>query len=147
MKTRELCGVVVVAMLSVLSAPAADQAAPFGPVPTQSPKTPKVNQARQDMVALLTALQTYKIMTGAFPNEKQGLASLTEKPTAPPAPQRWVPLVKALPKDPWGRGYHYVRRAKDGKDGYILYSEGEDPANPKDDVELPVTDLKKSGEK
>jgi general secretion pathway protein G len=122
---------------------AADEATDFGPVPTTKVEKTKSAQARQQLVSLLTALQTYKMMVGEFPNEKQGLASLVQPPKAPPIPIRWVRLIKTLPKDPWGRDYRYVRRARDGKDGYLLLSDGEDVADPKDDIELVVTDLKK----
>jgi len=69
----------------------------------------------------------YKVDTGSYPTQTQGLAALTTKPEDVD-PSVWGgPYVDpGVPKDPWGHDYIYVFPGKNNKQGFDLYSLGED---------------------
>ena len=80
--------------------------------------------ARMQIDALAKALETYRIDTGRYPGTEQGLAVLM---TRPADESKWAGpyLVKAVPKDPWGRPYLYRSPGADGTD-FDLRSLGRD---------------------
>lgn len=71
------------------------------------PDEARVVKARQDVLAIQSALDLYKLDNGFYPSTEQGLAALIEKPNTDPIPSNWKPYLKSIPKDPWGREYHY----------------------------------------
>jgi type II secretion system protein G len=99
---------------------------------------PKREQVKDDGEAIGAALETYRLTSGAYPTEQQGLAALVEKPEALPIPKQWVQLMKSVPFDPWGHPYRLVIREKDGKPQAIIASLGPDPATADDDIEVAV---------
>ncbi len=66
----------------------------------------EVKVARAQMDALEKSLEQYRLDTGHFPTQEQGLAAIVKKPSNEP---RWEGpyLKKELPMDPWGRPYIY----------------------------------------
>lgn len=52
-------------------------------------------------------LDVFRMLSGFYPSEAQGLDALVAKPTAAPQPRRWKQQIRALPKDPWGQDYVY----------------------------------------
>jgi type II secretion system protein G len=80
--------------------------------------------ARMQIDALAKALETYRIDAGRYPGTEQGLAALM---TRPADESKWAGpyLVKAVPKDPWGRPYLYRSPGADGAD-FDLRSLGRD---------------------
>lgn len=66
----------------------------------------EVKTARAQIDGLEKALDQYRIDTGHYPSNEQGLAALNAKPADEP---RWAGpyLKKALPNDPWGKPYQY----------------------------------------
>ena len=64
--------------------------------------------AKQDVATLMQALRLYRLDNGRYPTNEQGLAALVEKPTREPLPANWKPYLDKLPKDPWGKLYHYL---------------------------------------
>jgi len=84
------------------------------------------------------ALESYRVASGSYPTEQQGLAALVEKPTELPIPRRWVMLMKNVPLDPWGRPYHLAIREKVGKPRAIVVSKGPDLEVIDDDIEVEV---------
>ena len=83
----------------------------------------EVKVARAQLDALGKALDQYRLDAGHYPSADQGLAALREQPADEP---RWAGpyLVKAVPKDPWGRDYAYRVPGEHGD--YDLISFGRD---------------------
>jgi general secretion pathway protein G len=98
----------------------------------------KVKRTDADFQAITAALQMYKLNSGAYPTEKQGLKALVDKPAEPPLPRRWVKLMAKVPLDPWEREYSLVVRKEDGKDTFYLVSKGRDAEDPADDLSHPL---------
>ena len=93
--------------------------------------------AQAKMHEFAAKLETYRIITGRYPTEGQGLAALVEKPTIEPIPERWKAQFSELPKDPWLNSYIY--RLHQGptpdEDTYELLSPGPDlELNTDDDI-------------
>ena len=72
------------------------------------PDEARVVKAKQDTLAIQSALDLYKLDNGFYPTTDQGLHALVQKPTSNPIPQDWQVYLKSLPKDPWGRDYLYL---------------------------------------
>jgi general secretion pathway protein G len=72
----------------------------------------KITQAQQDLNALGTALDIYKVRRGVLPSEQEGLGALVG-----------VSLAHVT-ADPWGSPYVY--RRTDRPEGYRIYSRGRD---------------------
>ena len=66
----------------------------------------KAKVARAQMDSLEKALEQYRLDTGSFPTQEQGLQALL---TLPAGVARWQGpyLKKAIPLDPWGHAYVY----------------------------------------
>lgn len=66
----------------------------------------EVKTARAQIDGLEKALDQYRIDTGHYPSNEQGLAALNVKPADE---TRWDGpyLKKAVPNDPWGKPYQY----------------------------------------
>jgi general secretion pathway protein G len=86
----------------------------------------RISKAQQDIKALGVALQLYRLDNARYPTTEQGLAALTEKPTAEPIPNSWKEggYVEQLSKDPWKNDYLYVSPGQNG--AYDLYTLGAD---------------------
>ncbi len=72
------------------------------------PDEARVVKGKQDVLAIQSALDLYKLDNGFYPSTDQGLQALAQKPSSTPTPQNWQPYLKSLPKDPWGRDYLYL---------------------------------------
>ncbi|HXH03633.1 MAG TPA: type II secretion system major pseudopilin GspG [Candidatus Competibacteraceae bacterium] len=86
---------------------------------------PKV--AKQQIESLGTALDTYKLDVGRYPNTAEGLRALVEKPAGS---NRWNgPYLRksGIPKDPWDNDYQYRSPGENGRP-YDLLSFGADGA-------------------
>ena len=66
----------------------------------------EVKVARAQLDALEKALDQYRLDTGHYPTQEQGLVAVIKKPANEP---RWEGpyLKKELPMDPWGRPFVY----------------------------------------
>ena len=85
-----------------------------------------VTKARQDIRALETALNLYRMDNFRYPTTEQGLEALVKQPTDPNI-RNWKPggYVRSLQKDPWGNDYAYISPGTRGGD-YDLYTLGAD---------------------
>jgi general secretion pathway protein G len=74
-------------------------------------------KARQDIQALVTALNMYRLDNQVYPTTRQGLEALVEKPSGRPEPVNWKPggYIERLPTDPWGREYLYLNPGVHGE--------------------------------
>jgi general secretion pathway protein G len=70
-------------------------------------------------------LKQYKIITGMYPTQEQGLKALVEKPENFPPDKRWTQLADTIPLDPWGKPYQYIAPTT-AEGEYGLYSFGRD---------------------
>lgn len=125
MKTKHLKGftlievMVVVVILGIL-------ASIIVPNIISRPDDAKVVKARQDILALESALQMYKLDNGFYPTTDQGLQALVVRPTQEPLPKFWREggYIKKLNQDPWSRDYRYLNPGVHGE--IDLYSLGAD---------------------
>ena len=74
------------------------------------PEQARVVKARQDIMAIQSALDLYKLDNGFYPSTDQGLQALVTKPTTAPVPSNWKSdgYLQQLPIDPWGLDYQYT---------------------------------------
>ena len=98
-------------------------AALVGPTLYQRIKPAKQAAARAQIQNFMTALDSFFIDTGRYPNNQEGLSALRE---APAGMSKWRGpyLKKAVPKDPWGNTYSYRSPGRNG--GYEIRSLGAD---------------------
>ena len=85
----------------------------------------KVKTAQAQIELLGTALDTFRLDTGRYPNTQEGLEALRGRPGGL---KRWDgPYIKkSVPSDPWGRSYSYRSPGQNGP--YDLVSYGADGA-------------------
>lgn len=79
------------------------------------PDEARVVKAKQDVLALQSALDLYKLDNGFYPSTDQGLMALVDIPTTHPIPKDWKQYLRSLPKDPWGRDYLYLNPGEHGE--------------------------------
>ncbi|MCW8956591.1 MAG: type II secretion system major pseudopilin GspG [Gammaproteobacteria bacterium] len=86
----------------------------------------RVVKAQQDIQALESALDLYKLDNYSYPTTEQGLEALVSEPSSDPAPANWKSggYIKKLSKDPWQREYMYLYPGEHGE--LDLYSLGAD---------------------
>jgi len=83
-------------------------------------------KAKQDVLAIQSALDLYKLDNGTYPSTDQGLLALVEKPSNNPMPGSWKQYLKSVPRDPWGRDYLYLNPGQHGDvDVFTLGAEGQ----------------------
>lgn len=86
------------------------------------PEQARTVKAKQDVMAIHSALELYKLDNDHYPSTEQGLIALVIKPTTSPSPQNWNSYLKSLPKDPWGNPYIYLNPGQHGE--VDVYSNG-----------------------
>ncbi|MFP4154695.1 MAG: type II secretion system major pseudopilin GspG [Halothiobacillaceae bacterium] len=112
---------VVVVILSIL-------AAVVVPKIMDRPDDARIAKAKQDIRALESALNMYKLDNLAYPSTDQGLEALVQRPGGTPEPRNWRSggYVDRLPEDPWGRPYQYLSPGEHGDfDVYSLGADGQ----------------------
>ena len=94
---------VVVVIISIL-------AAVVVPRIMDEPDRARVVRAEQDIQALVTALNLYRLDNATYPSTEQGLEALVERPSGEPQPRNYKAggYLNELPIDPWGRPYQYL---------------------------------------
>lgn len=110
---------VVVVILSIL-------AALVVPKIMDRPEQARIAKAQQDIRAIESALNMYKLDNFTYPTTDQGLEALVEKPTTEPEPPNWKTggYLDRLSADPWGRDYLYLSPGEHGP--FDVYSLGAD---------------------
>ena len=117
---------VVVVILGIL-------AAILVPKVMDRPDQARITKARQDIRALESALNLYKLDNFIYPSTDQGLEALVERPSSP-EPPNWKQggYLDRLPLDPWKQPYQYL---SPGTHGDIdVYSLGPDQVPSEDDI-------------
>lgn len=99
---------VVVVILGIL-------AAIIVPKIMSRPEQARIVKVKQDILAIQSALDLYKLDNGIYPTTDQGLQALVSKPSVPPVPRNWKSdgYLQEVPMDPWGESYQYMN--DDGK--------------------------------
>lgn len=87
------------------------------------PDDARLVRAKQDVAAIVAALNMYRLDTSAYPSSEQGLAALVEKPIDVDG-WRSGGYLEVLPRDPWDRGYHYLSPGEHGE--IDVWSDGAD---------------------
>ena len=85
-----------------------------------------ITKVKQDIRALETALNLYRMDNFRYPTTEQGLQALVKQPNDPNI-RNWKAggYVRSLQKDPWGNDYAYISPGTRGGD-YDLYTLGAD---------------------
>jgi general secretion pathway protein G len=92
-------------------------------------------QAKQNIMAIASALKLYKLDNYSYPTTDQGLEALVTEPSSEPVPQKWQNYLPSTPKDPWGREYIYLSPGENGAfDLYTLGADGEEGGEGIDDT-------------
>lgn len=92
------------------------------------PDEARIARAKQDVQALVTALNLYRLDNFAYPTTDQGLQALVSQPSGTPAAPNWRAggYIERLPKDPWGGEYRYLSPGQRGDiDVYSLGADGQ----------------------
>ncbi len=110
---------VVVVILGIL-------AAVVVPRIMDQPDKAAVVRAKQDVQALITALNLYKLDNHNYPSTQQGLEALVQRPTGSPEAPNWKTggYLDRLPRDPWGNAYQYLSPGRQGD--FDVWSLGKD---------------------
>jgi len=74
------------------------------------PEQARIVKVKQDVMAIQSALDLYKLDNSFYPSTDQGLQALVTKPTSDPQPRNWKEdgYLHQLPTDPWGQAYQYI---------------------------------------
>lgn len=91
------------------------------------PDEARIAKAKQDVRALTTALNMYRLDNYRYPSTEQGLEALVSRPAGQPPAPNWKEggYVENLPRDPWGNEYVYLNPGTHGEiDVYTLGADG-----------------------
>ncbi len=84
----------------------------------------KQTAAQTQISSFETALNSFEVDNGYYPQGKEGLADLL---TPPKNATNWRgPYIKEIPTDPWGGEYNYENPGKVNIAGFDIYSAGPD---------------------
>ncbi|MEJ2576427.1 MAG: type II secretion system major pseudopilin GspG [Gammaproteobacteria bacterium] len=111
---------VVVVILSIL-------AAIIVPRVMDRPDAARVTKVHNDLRAIESALNLYRLDNFNYPSTDQGLQALVEKPVGNPEAKNWKAggYLDRVPIDPWGNPYQYLQPGKHGEiDVYSLGADG-----------------------
>lgn len=116
---------VVVVILGIL-------AAIIVPKIMSRPEQARIVKVKQDILAIQSALDLYKLDNGFYPSTDQGLQALVAKPTSDPMPRNWKSdgYLQQVPQDPWSQPYQYSNE----NDKVRIYSYG--PKGPNGNSEI-----------
>ncbi len=90
-----------------------------------NPDKARVAKAQNDIRALESAMDIFRLDNFAYPTTDQGLEALVQKPSSGAANWKDGGYVKKLNKDPWGNQYLYLSPGTHGEiDIYSLGADG-----------------------
>ncbi|MGH8283551.1 MAG: type II secretion system major pseudopilin GspG [Gammaproteobacteria bacterium] len=79
------------------------------------PAEARIVKAKQDIRAVQSALEMYKLDNYVYPTTDQGLQALVQKPSTDPVPPHWKQYLDRLPVDPWDHPYQYLNPGVHGQ--------------------------------
>lgn len=92
-----------------------------------NPDKARIAKASNDIQALGSALDIYRLDNYVYPTTDQGLDALITQPGSSPEAPNWKQggYIKKLNKDPWGNDYLYLNPGEHGEiDIYSLGADG-----------------------
>jgi len=98
-------------------------------------------RAKQDIQAIVTALNMYRLDNFAYPTTEQGLEALVGKPSGSPDAPNWHQHLDRVPKDPWNRPYLYLRPGAHGDIDVFSYGADGKPGGEGEDADIGNWDL------
>jgi general secretion pathway protein G len=95
----------------------------------------QINRAKQDIRAIESALQLYRLDNFRYPTTDQGLEALVNQP-ADPTIRNWRQggYLDKVPVDPWGTPYQYVYPGQSGVGEFDVFTLGADNQNGGDGI-------------
>lgn len=85
----------------------------------------RITEAEVQIKNFETALRLFRIDNGFYPDTRQGLRALVEKPTEGRIPQNWRDDgyldARKIPLDPWGNPYIYISPGVHGRFDIVSY--------------------------
>ena len=101
----------------------------------------RVVKANQDIRAIESALQMYRVDNFKYPSTDQGLQALVDKPSSGAEAKNWQKggYIPKLPKDPWQNDYQYISPGESGD--YDIYSLGADGVPGGEDFNADISHL------
>ena len=104
------------------------------------PDQARATIAKTDLRTISAALKMYRLDNGGYPTSEQGLAALSARPAAGPAPANWSPsgYLEQVPVDPWGKVYAYHSPSASGG-GFDIVSLGKDGKPGGDGVDADIS--------
>ena len=93
---------VVVVILSIL-------AAVVIPRVMDRPEQARISAAKNNIRAISSALDMYKLDNFRYPTTDQGLEALVAPPDLQPQPENWNRYMNKIPLDPWGSEFLYLQ--------------------------------------
>ena len=93
-------------------------------------------KAKQDINAISSSLQLYKLDNYNYPTTDQGIEALVTKPTDGPEAKNWKKLLDNVPQDPWGNLYLYLMPGTHG--AFDLFTYGADGVDGGEDVNATI---------
>ena len=111
---------VVVVILGIL-------AAVVVPRVMDRPDQARITKVQNDIRAMESALNLYRLDNFNHPTTEQGLRALVERPSGSDTARNWRTggYIDRLQNDPWGNEYQYLRPGRDDRE-YDIYSFGAD---------------------
>lgn len=96
---------VVVVILGIL-------AAVVVPRVMDRPEQARISAAKNNIRAIKSALDMYKLDNHVYPTTDQGLEALAVRPDSEPQPPNWNRYMDNIPLDPWGNRILYLAPGK-----------------------------------
>ncbi len=84
----------------------------------------QISRVQNDIRAIESALQLFRMDNYRYPSTEEGLRALVERPNDPNI-RNWRPYLSSLPRDPWDNPYQYVSPGVRNPD-YDVFSYGAD---------------------
>ncbi len=109
------------------------------------PDQARVVAAKNDIRAIESALNLYRLDNGIYPSTEQGLAALVKKPDTGKIPRNWKSggYLDHLQKDPWGNDYQYISPGTHGDIDIFTYGRDGQPGGENYDADIGSWDLGK----
>lgn len=87
------------------------------------PDEARVVAAKNDIRAIQSALNLYRLDNGIYPSTEQGLLALVKKPDTGTIPRNWKTggYLDRLPHDPWQHEYQYLNPGLKGEIDIFSY--------------------------
>ena len=93
------------------------------------PDQARVVAAKNDIRAIQSAINLYRLDSGVYPGTDQGLLALVQRPESGNVPRNWKQggYLERMPKDPWGNDYQYLYPGVHGEVDIFSYGSDGQP--------------------